>query len=268
MTFSAKTATVAGRRVSYFEAGKGPTLGLLHGIGSSGASFESLSELLAGKYRLIAWNAPGYATSEPLSTPTPSASDYADVAAGLLGEVAPGPFFLLGHSLGAIVAARLAVSQPARVTKLVLANAAAGYGDAPAEVRAKRLQERIAHMDELGPEKLAEARGRALVGPNASEAAVEKVKAVQRKLNPDGYKRAGYLLAYGNLLADAARVSTPTLVMCGSADQVTTEASNRTIAAAIKGSRYRSLPNLGHISYVEDPEMFAGVLTDFLAAPA
>jgi pimeloyl-ACP methyl ester carboxylesterase len=268
MTLTARTATIAGRRLSFFDAGKGPTLGLLHGIGSSGESFESLIDLLAGKYRIVAWNAPGYGTSEPLANKTPSSSEYAEVAAGLLGEVAPGPFFLLGHSLGAIVAGRLAVTHPARVRKLVLANAAGGYGGAPAEVRAKRLQERISHMDDLGPAKLAETRSRALLGPDASDAAVEKVKVVQRKLNPDAYKQAAYMLAHGDLLGDAARITVPTLVMCGSADQVTPEAGNRKIADAIKGARYRSLPNLGHISYVEDPEMFASVLTDFLAAPA
>lgn len=268
MTLTAKTTTIAGRRVSYFDAGKGPTLGLLHGIGSSGESFETLIGLLADRYRVIAWNAPGYGASDPLPSRTPTATDYADVAAALMGTLAPGPLYLLGHSLGAIVAGRLAASHPDRVRKLVLANAASGYGGAPAEVRAKRLQERISHMDDLGPEKLAETRSRALLGPNASEAAVEKVKAVQRKLNPDAYKQAAYMLAHGDLLGDAARIVAPTLVMCGSADQVTPEAGNRKIADAIKGARYRSLPNLGHISYVEDPEMFAGVLTDFLAAPA
>lgn len=268
MSMTAKTIIAAGRRISYFEAGEGPVLGLLHGIGSSGESFETLIGMLAGKYRVIAWNAPGYGASQALPDKNPSATDYANAAAALFDALATGPAHLLGHSLGAIMAGRFAASFPDRMRKLVLANAAPGYGGAPAEVRAKRLQERIAHMDELGPRKLAETRGRALLGPNASEAAIEQVKAVMRKLDRGGYKQAAHMLAHADLVADAAHITAPTLVMCGSADQVTPEASNRRIADAIKRARYRSLANLGHISYVEDPETFAGVLTDFLAAPA
>jgi pimeloyl-ACP methyl ester carboxylesterase len=268
MSMAAKSISAAGRRISYFEAGQGPALGLLHGIGSNGESFERLIELLSDRFRVIAWNAPGYGASAPLLGKTPSATDYANAAASLFDALATGPLHLLGHSLGAIVAGRFAVEFPDRVRKLVLANAASGYASAPPEVRAKRLQERIDHVDQLGPRKLAETRWSALLAPGASAAAVETVKAGLRKLDADAYKQAAQMLANADLLTDAARIAAPTLVVCGTADQVTPESSNRKIAGAIRRARYRSLPNLGHISYAEDPETFAGVLADFLLAPA
>jgi pimeloyl-ACP methyl ester carboxylesterase len=266
MALNAKTVDAAGRRISYFEAGKGPPLVLLHGIGSSGESFEGQLGSLAGRFRVVAWNAPGYGETDPAQTF--EATEYAAAAAALMDALETGPVNLLGHSLGAIIASRFAVMHPDRVRRLVLANPAGGYGGAPPEVRAKRLDERIRGMDELGPAGLAEARSKVLVGPKASDATIEKVKAVHRKLKPEGYKQAGRLLASADIFADAARIAAPTLVMCGDADVVTPEVECRKIAAAIRGARYRSLPDLGHMSYLEDAAMFDGVLVDFLTAQA
>jgi len=268
MTLIARTVSIASRRISYFEAGKGPPLVMLHGIGSSGESFEGQLGSLAGRFRVIAWDAPGYGETDPIAAQSPSAADYASVAGALIDALATGPVNLLGHSLGAIIASRLTVMHPDRVRRLVLANPAAGYGSAPPEVRAKRLDERIRNMDELGPVGLAETRSKVLVGPKASVAALEKVKAVHRKLNPEGYKQAGRLLASADIFADAAQITAPTLVMCGDADVVTPEAECRKIAGAIRGARYRSLPGLGHMSYLEDAALFDGILVDFLTPQA
>jgi pimeloyl-ACP methyl ester carboxylesterase len=265
---TAKTIGPAGRSISYLEAGEGPSVVFLHGIGSSGASFETVIGMLADRYRVIAWNAPGYGGSDLLKGANPSATDYANAVAVLLDALETGPVHLLGHSVGAIVATRFAALFPDRTRTLVLAGAAPGFGTAPAEARAKQLQERIAHMDELGPAKLAEVRSRVLLGPNAGEAAVEQVKAEMRRLDRDGYKQVAHMLANADLYADAACVAAPTLVVCGSVDQVTPEPVNRKIAGAIRGASYRSLSGLGHLCYVEDPKLFAGVLAEFLAAPA
>jgi pimeloyl-ACP methyl ester carboxylesterase len=266
MTLATSSIDADGRRITYFEAGRGPPLVLLHGIGSSGESFEGQLASLAGRFRVIAWNAPGYGGTAPARSP--EAGEYADFARALVDALATGPVNLLGHSLGAIIAARFAVLHPDRVRRLVLANPAGGYGSAPPEVRARRLEERIRGMDELGPAGLAEARSKVLVGPKAGAAVIDRVKAVHRKLDPEGYKQAGRLLASADIFADTGRIAAPTLVMCGDADVVTPEAECRKIAAAIGGARYRSLPGVGHMSYLEDAAMFDGIVTDFLAAQA
>jgi len=62
----ARFAPRQSKGISYREAGAGPALVLLHGIGSSSASWLFQLESLAG-YRLIAWDAPGYGGSAFLS---------------------------------------------------------------------------------------------------------------------------------------------------------------------------------------------------------
>ena len=71
-----------------------------------------------------------------------------------------------------------------------------------------------------------------------------------------------------DIMAEARAVSVPAMVMCGSADTVTPEALARTIAAAIPGAAYNSLPGLGHASYVENSDIFDAPLRDFIGGIA
>src|SRR5215475_6893555 len=59
-------ATINGRRVFYREAGpaEGPVLLLLHGFPTASHMFRDLIPLLAGKYRLIAPDLPGFGQSD------------------------------------------------------------------------------------------------------------------------------------------------------------------------------------------------------------
>ena len=64
-------------RLDYREHGAGPTIVLLHGISSGSSSWVPVVPYLS-HYRLLAWDAPGYADSQPLAEPRPRACDYAE----------------------------------------------------------------------------------------------------------------------------------------------------------------------------------------------
>ncbi len=67
-----------GARVAYRSGGSaGPVIVLLHGISSGAASWLPCASLLAAHARVIAWDAPGYGDSSPLSQAQPRAADYA-----------------------------------------------------------------------------------------------------------------------------------------------------------------------------------------------
>src|SRR5581483_6848702 len=97
----------------------GPPLVLLHGLGVSGAVWQGLGRLLVPAVRLIAPDLRGHGESDK-----PSAGylprDYAGDIAALLAHEASRPLAVLGHSLGAVVAALLAAERPELVSKLVL----------------------------------------------------------------------------------------------------------------------------------------------------
>jgi pimeloyl-ACP methyl ester carboxylesterase len=257
---------VGGRRLAYREAGSGPPLLLLHGVGSGAGSWLAQLASLAVRRRVIAWDAPGYGESDGLPDPAPPAADYAAAALGLADALRLDRFVLLGHSLGAIMAAALCARHCGRVERLILSAPAAGYGKASDEEREARIGPRLREMAQRGPAGLAAARARNLLAPTATAAAVAHVRAVMAELRPAGYEQACRLLGHADIFDDLGAIAVPTLVLCGDADAVTPEDGCRRIAASITGARYQTLRGVGHASYIEDPPQFDAALLGFLEA--
>jgi pimeloyl-ACP methyl ester carboxylesterase len=115
---------VDGVRLHYVERGAGEPLVLLHGNGSMVQDFESsgLLDMAAKKYRVIAFDRPGFGHSErPRSTVwTPQAQ--ADLIHAALAKIGVSRAIVLGHSWGASVAVALAQNYPHAVASLVLAS--------------------------------------------------------------------------------------------------------------------------------------------------
>jgi pimeloyl-ACP methyl ester carboxylesterase len=97
----------------------GPTLVLLHGLGVSGAVWQGIGRLLGGSYRLVAPDLRGHGDSDK-----PSAGylprDYVGDVAALVAHEPSRPLAIVGHSLGAIIAALLAAERPELMLKVVL----------------------------------------------------------------------------------------------------------------------------------------------------
>jgi len=251
--------------------GPGPVLMLLHGIGSEAASFAPVLPHLPGDWRVIAWNAPGYGRSAPLSEDWPLAADYAAALGRLLDTLVPGPVLLAGHSLGALMAAALGVARPALVARLLLAAPALGHGVPRGGRLGDSAQARLDDLERLGPEAFAEARAPRLVhDPGNHPAAVARVRDSMARLRLPGYAQAVRMLAAGRLPDDAERLTLPTDVLVGAEDGVTPPEGARRVHAALAGparGRFTELPGCGHAIHAQAPAAFAAALAA-LAEPA
>ena len=261
-----RVAVAGGRHLAYREAGRGPALVLLHGIGSSSASWRAQLATLSDRFRVIAWDAPGYGGSDVLLPPVPTPQDYAAALLEMVNGLGILRFSLLGHSWGALIAAAFARHHAARVTALILANASPGYAAASLDIRRARVDGRIADMQELGPTALAAKRAAGLLSANAPAATVEAVRAVMSQLRPDGYAQAARMLGTANILEDARHITMPALIIGATNDTVTPEEGNQRIAATLPGARYVGLVGPGHASYVEDPAAFNAQVAGFIGA--
>jgi pimeloyl-ACP methyl ester carboxylesterase len=255
--------TVAHGTVSYREAGAGPALVLLHGIGSQSGSWVRQIEALAPRFRVIAWDAPGYGESDPLPGDAPSAPDYAAVLAALLDALGVGSAAFVASSLGALVAGAFAARWAQRVRALVLLNPAGGYGSAPAHAREEKLAARLDRLAKLGPKGMAEDPSPGMLSPAASAEARALAAWSTAALRPDGYAQAARMLANGRLAEDAARYPGPVLVVGTSADAITPAAGCERIARAFSGGRFRLLEGPGHLSYLDDPATVNALIAEF-----
>lgn len=241
--------------IQFRSAGAGPqvTHVLLHGIGSASASWAYQLGAAVGRQdvRVLAWDAPGYGRSGHLSMPEPRAQDYAErLWAWLDALYVTQPVVLAGHSLGALMAASAARLQPARVSRLLLLAPARGYGDAPAPERERVVQGRLSNLQQLGPQGMAQARGAAMLSPQAAPALQDAVRETMAQIDPAGYTHAVHMLGQGQLAQDLKTWTGPLAIASGEADTVTTPAACDALALDVAKQRL-SLGPVGHACPLE-----------------
>jgi len=106
------------RTPSYYAFGRGPTVVLVHGLGSQMQHWLPTARLLARHHRVVLVELPGHGLA-PM--PTPFTLEQAAMALdGAIRDATDGPVTLVGHSLGGLVAAQEALDHPERVRGLVL----------------------------------------------------------------------------------------------------------------------------------------------------
>jgi 4,5:9,10-diseco-3-hydroxy-5,9,17-trioxoandrosta-1(10),2-diene-4-oate hydrolase len=114
----------AGLRLAYHDLGRGQPLLALHG-GGPGASgwneFEPNVAALSTGRRLLILDLPGYGNSEAVPIHEPRLGFHARVVAGFLDTLGIAAAEVIGVSLGAGIALKLAADHPRRVTRLVAA---------------------------------------------------------------------------------------------------------------------------------------------------
>lgn len=255
------------------EGGAEPPIVLLHGIGSNAQSFRSLMRVLNERHRLLAWDAPGYGASEPLADPWPDASDYAAALTRLLNELDLARCVLVGHSLGALIAARFAVLSPQRVAALFLISPALGHGADKGDVLPPGVAGRIEELDRLGAERFAAARApNLLADPVARPDVLRTVELAMAAVRRPGYDQAARLLAGGRLLDDAAAIDVPTAILVGARDRITPPANARRVYNALRSPSqrhaYREIADAGHAVCQEQPADIARIIAEIVESKA
>jgi pyruvate dehydrogenase E2 component (dihydrolipoamide acetyltransferase) len=118
---------VDGIRIRYSRQGSGAaTVILLHGFGGDVDNWLFNVGPLAAVADVVALDLPGHGQSD-VALPGPSVEALATFVAAFLDRLGIGRAHLVGHSLGAAVAAQLALDHPGRVAGLALV-APAGFG--------------------------------------------------------------------------------------------------------------------------------------------
>lgn len=256
----ARTITVDGLAVT--DAGEGPIVLFLHGIGSSRAAFDPQIAALADRFRCVCPDAPGYASS--VDRPMDGIDSYAAAFEALVGELEQrGPVGVVGVSFGGVVATRMARRARIDVGALVLADTSPGSGVSPG--RARAMLARSDELDEVGTEAFASARAERLLSPSADPSLVDRVRHVMASsIRQPGYGHAVAAMAASDLRHEYPHLTCPTLVLVGEHDGVCPPAVARSIAGAIRSAQYVEIPGAGHLANQERPERFNELVGSFL----
>ncbi|MEI7743423.1 MAG: alpha/beta fold hydrolase [Chloroflexota bacterium] len=262
---------IDGLRWEVRSRGTGAPLLLLHGFTGRGASWSAHADrwVRAGR-RVIVVDLPGHGRTRTADAARASIERTADDLAAILGHELAGPADVLGYSLGARVALRLAAGHPAIVGRLVLESPSAGIADAAARAARRAADEALAtRIERDGIEAFVTEWERNPVF--ASHAAMAPARlARQRGIRmgnrPDGLAaslRGGGQGAMEPLHDQLAGITTPTLVLTGGDDAIGRPRAAQ-VAAAIPGARLAIVEGAGHTPHDEQPRTFHRLVDDFL----
>jgi pimeloyl-ACP methyl ester carboxylesterase len=254
----------SGDRFSYMEAGgeAAPPLILLHGIGANSLHWRFQFAAFADRFRVIAWNAPGYVLSDPLRAETPDGDDYADALADFLTALGVGDFDVLANSFGTRVAQCFVARHPGRIMRAVFTGASVAAGTPAAE------RERVAagrgEMIARGSYRFAD-RAASLLGSAASAETRALVEHTLRATNRDGFLQAARFVAAGTMPPVGAGMTMPLLLIQGSQDRVTPPDANAALLiAAIPQAKLVVLDDCGHLPEVEQSHRVNALVREFL----
>lgn len=239
--------STAGATLIVEEAGRGDTLFVLvHGIGMGRRVFAELGTHLAQHGRVWGIDQPGYGDA-PEPTRIPTIERVANMIAALLRARAGGArVVVIGHSMGAQVAAELGARHPHLVERLVLAGPSVDPAAPTAIGQAVRL-----------------ARDLAIESPRVF------VRGGREFLRAGPHLRRKMRAMLAHRIADAvARCPQPVLVLRGTSDVVSPRAWCAALAFTAADGRLREIDGHGHETFIRDPAPAAREIIEFALSAA
>ena len=236
----------------------GPPLVLLHALGTNLTIWDQVVLHLPPALRVLRFDHRGHGASDAPPAPYTMGALIRD-AERLMDHFALRDAVVVGLSLGGLVAQGLAVKRLDLVRAMVLSNTAAKIGTP--ELWAGR----IAEVRKDGFTVYAEGAMQRMFGRNHAQiAGLDRVRAMLIQTPVEGWTGCAAAIAGADFYTPTASLGLPTLAIAGANDGTTPPDLVRETADLIKGSRFEIIRGAGHLPMVEKPEVYAGLLTDFL----
>jgi len=267
LAFEMPHLSIDGLDIHYREAGQGFPVVLIHGYTGNLQNWVLQVRALAKKYRTISPDLRGHGRSvKPTRREDYSLELLAADVYGLLTALAVPECYLVGHSMGGMVAQEFVLRHPEMVRALVLVDTAADLPqDIPWEERMRLMElARSAGMEAVF-EEVAQTPplGSQLVEENPQLIDIWREQFLMTSL--EGYLYCGEAIGRRRLLLEElAQIRVPTLIICGELDEPFLAPSQR-MHQTIPGSELVIIAGAGHTPTLEKPGEFNEALLSFLA---
>jgi pimeloyl-ACP methyl ester carboxylesterase len=240
--FAERQVDADGFRIRVLEAGAGEPLVYLHGGG--GLHVSPALELLAERFRVLAFELPGFGDS-PENTRTQTLTELAETMAQAVEGAGVERYALLGTSLGAATALRLALAHEERLSALVLESPAAFRPDDvdPRSFTPEQLERALFAYPERG------------FRPAPPEIQAKQLTLLGRLMGPNRDPE---------LEARLAELSLPVLVVFGTRDGLVPPRMGSIYKRQIVNCSLVFVYDAAHEVQFDRPEAFARLVADFV----
>ena len=252
-------ANLAGVRLWYTDTGgAGVPVVFVHAATGSSRVWEyQLPAFTAGGYRVITYDRRGFGRSS-VDSSGPQPGTGADDLLALLNHLGIDRVHLVGTAAGGMVSLDFAVSFPQRLRSLVVANSIGGVQDEDYLEMSRRLRPPAfaalpPDVRELGPSYRA-----------ANAAGTARWLELEKLSRPEGTAPPVQTFRNRMTFSLLETIAVPTLLMTGDADLYSPPAVLRLFAARIKNSESVIVPEVGHSTYWEQPDLFNQKVLEFI----
>jgi pimeloyl-ACP methyl ester carboxylesterase len=228
---------------------------LVHGAGENHLVWPASLRRMDGA-TVYALDLPGHGKSGGQGRA--SIADYATVLLGFLEALGIKCAVIAGHSMGGAIAQQFALSHPMRVMGLILVATGARL-----RVASVILDGILTHTDAT-----LDLVTRYAWGPNAPEQIVQLGRAQMAEVNPHVVANDYAACNAFDVMDCLGQIAAPTLALGGTADQMTPPKYVAFLAEKIDGARLAMIEGAGHMVMLEQPELVAQHVGQFLAAIA
>lgn len=257
---------IDGGQLAYESQGEGRPVAFLNGILMSMASWQPLLDALPPSYRYLRHDFRGQLRSSQ-DLPIPAMDSHAEDFKALLDHLEIERCHLVGTSYGGEVALLFALAYPERVSSLSVI-ASVSYSDALLERQVGLWSKLAACSPGLLYEALASTSySAAFLAEHA--AYLEQRRKGFLSLPPVFFQAFQRLCAAFQQFelppARLAAIMVPTLVVAAEKDILKTPAYSAQLATHIPSARLEVIPGAGHAVVIEQPEVVAALLHQFMA---
>ena len=274
--FPRRVVESAGMRWFVRCEGRGPVLLLLHGTGSSSASWRGLIPLLADRFTLVAPDLPGHGLSSAIPRGPSSLPVVARAVCALMHDLGLSPTFIAGHSAGAAISAQMVLGEASAVSRLAwIAPALTPFGGVAGIVAPPlaRLLARSAWLPHLAAWRARDdAAVRRLIANTGSTLDQPGVEAYGALLRRPSHVAGALAMMAGWDLAPLQRalpsIAAPVLLLHGDADRIVPCRQSGEAATRLRSARVETLAGLGHLAHEERPQRVAQALAAWFGADA
>lgn len=238
----------------------GPVLVFSNSLGTDLRVWDKLVACLP-EFKCVRYDKRGHGLSEG-GTPPYFMGDLVSDVAGLLDHLALRDVVFVGLSIGGLIGQGLAAERPDLLKALVLADTACKIGTEDTWAA------RIKDIRKGGISGLQDAIIERWFCPDFRKNKTEELAlwtSMLVRTNEDGYVGCCEAISQTDLLESTSRLTLPTLAVVGRDDGATPPDLVRETANLIKGSEFHIISKAGHLPCVEQPQVLAGLLRDFLA---
>jgi len=269
-----KRINLAGVNLHYAQAGKGPVVLLVHGLGTSSVTWgHNIEPLAAAGYTVLAPDLPGHGDSDK-----PRSLSYRpEAGAGLihdfLNALGVDRVSLVGNSAGGLISSLFALDHPQRVDRLVLV-ASGGLGRdvswalrivsvpvlgeliyQPRLLRLLGVSNRLFYRPPAFPEGFLSESSRSRSHPESRRVTI---RAIRSCITLFGQKKRC------QILDRLEGLEAPIMTVWGTEDRYIPVSHAYLIGRALPRTEVRTIPECGHWPHMEKPAEFNALLIQFL----